>query len=445
MVMNIVYSTVVACLVEVFLIANVSMISSYLRETRYRDSFFLRLTETETLMAFVYLLSGIAIFSVTFFALQERSMRYISRISSAIQNISEGDLNTTIEVRGDDEFTAMAVNLNKMVGDIRNLMDKEREAERTKNELITNVAHDLRTPLTSIIGYLELLSGKVEIPAEMQKKYIDIAYAKSKRLEKLIEDLFGFTKMNYGKVAVNSNYPRSSTVPTNTVQSSTTPPSESPDANARICSASSCGLPPERFDTNSMNVSSLCSPGIASRIPSLIIMIFSPSHIFRDIRTGSAFCMIPIGSPPASRNSTPSRPRIKVGTAPSFIASSTPVPRSIQHRSIVAGFCSVPACRSTVFTNLSADRAENPVSSRRWVSSMTFSLSSLALLPLPMPSDRLIITCPGSPVCTVHVSPEIGSPSLGRCRLWAIHGDIQCQLPSGIYLLPQNGRSPHCG
>ncbi len=140
MVMNIVYSTVVACLVEVFLIANVSMISSYLRETRYRDSFFLRLTETETLMAFVYLLSGIAIFSVTFFALQERSMRYISRISSAIQNISEGDLNTAIEVRGDDEFTAMAVNLNKMVGDIRNLMDKEREAERTKNELITNVA-----------------------------------------------------------------------------------------------------------------------------------------------------------------------------------------------------------------------------------------------------------------------------------------------------------------
>lgn len=203
MVMNIVYSTVVACLVEVFLIANVLMISSYLRETRYRDSFSLRLTETETLMAFVYLLSGIAIFSVTFFALQERSMRYISRISSAIQNISEGDLNTTIEVRGDDEFTAMAVNLNKMVGDIRNLMDKEREAERTKNELITNVAHDLRTPLTSIIGYLELLSGKVEIPAEMQKKYIDIAYAKSKRLEKLIEDLFGFTKMNYGKVAMH--------------------------------------------------------------------------------------------------------------------------------------------------------------------------------------------------------------------------------------------------
>ena len=202
-VINIFYSAVIACLIEVFLIANISMITAYLRETRHGDSFFLQLTELETLMMLVYVISGILIFSFTFLALQEKSLRYISRISAAVQNISEGDLNTTIEVIGDDEFSAMAVNLNKMVGDIRNLMDKERESERTKNELITNVAHDLRTPLTSIIGYLELLSGKVAIPQEMQKKYIDIAYAKSKRLEKLIEDLFGFTKMNYGKMTMH--------------------------------------------------------------------------------------------------------------------------------------------------------------------------------------------------------------------------------------------------
>ena len=76
-----------------------------------------------------------------------------------------------MEVIGDDEFTQMAVNLNKMMEDIRRLMDKEREAERTKNELITNVAHDLRTPLTSIIGYLEPLSGKVQIPRRCRKIY----------------------------------------------------------------------------------------------------------------------------------------------------------------------------------------------------------------------------------------------------------------------------------
>ena len=92
----------------------------------------------------------------------------------------------------------MASNLNKMVEDIRELMDKEREAERTKNELITNVAHDLRTPLTSIIGYLELLAGNTKIEPKLQHKYIEIAYGKARRLEKLIEDLFGFTKLNYG-------------------------------------------------------------------------------------------------------------------------------------------------------------------------------------------------------------------------------------------------------
>ena len=59
----------------------------------------------------------------------------------------------------------MAANLNKMAEDIRCLMEKERESERTKNELITNVAHDLRTPLTSIIGYLELLERGPRYPA----------------------------------------------------------------------------------------------------------------------------------------------------------------------------------------------------------------------------------------------------------------------------------------
>ena len=140
----------------------------------------------------VYVVSGILLFSVTFLLLQESSIRYISHISDAIQNISEGDLNTTIDVIGDDEFSSMAANLNKMAEDIRQLMEKERESERTKNELITNVAHDLRTPLTSIIGYLELLAGNTRIDPEMQHKYIEIAYGKSKRLEKLIEDLFGF-------------------------------------------------------------------------------------------------------------------------------------------------------------------------------------------------------------------------------------------------------------
>lgn len=200
---NILYSGLISCLVEVFLVTNLNMLAGYAQEAQWDNALMRMIYDSDLVIVLGYVLLGIMIFSVTFLLLQERSAVYIGRISDAIRNISEGDLNTVIEVEGDDEFSSMAANLNKMVEDIRRLMDKEREAERTKNELITNVAHDLRTPLTSIIGYLELLSSKSSpLPLEMQKKYIDIAYSKSKRLEKLIEDLFGFTKLNYGKISM---------------------------------------------------------------------------------------------------------------------------------------------------------------------------------------------------------------------------------------------------
>ena len=203
---NIGYSALIACMVDIFLVTNVSIISRYLSQTARENSLTALLTVQggEILGILIYVIAGILVFSAAFLLLQYRSMKYIGKISSAMQSISEGDLNTSVEVVGDDEFSAMAANLNKMVEDIRDLMDREREAERTKNELITNIAHDLRTPLTSIIGYLELLrSGQNAVmPPELEKKYIDIAYTKSKRLEKLIEDLFGFTKMTYGKMAM---------------------------------------------------------------------------------------------------------------------------------------------------------------------------------------------------------------------------------------------------
>ena len=200
---NVVYSALVAFLVEIFLVTNISMLAGYAEEAQWSNAFLSMANSFDTVIVLGYVLVGIVIFSVTFMILEEPGIRYLGRISDAVQSISQGNLNTEVDVTGDDEFSAMAANLNKMSSDIRKLMDKEREAERTKNELITNVAHDLRTPLTSIIGYLELRAGNTKIPLNMQHKYIDIAYSKAKRLEKLIEDLFGFTKMNYGRLSMH--------------------------------------------------------------------------------------------------------------------------------------------------------------------------------------------------------------------------------------------------
>lgn len=200
---NIIYSAIISCLVEIFLVTNVSMIARYMEESGRMNGLIQAVLDYHVAVVLIYVISGLILFAITFMILQEPYIRYISKISDAVQSISEGNLNTTIDIIGDDEFSSMAANLNKMAEDIRELMDKERESERTKNELITNVAHDLRTPLTSIIGYLELLAGNTKIPADMEHKYIEIAYGKARRLEKLIEDLFGFTKLNYGKIAMH--------------------------------------------------------------------------------------------------------------------------------------------------------------------------------------------------------------------------------------------------
>ena len=200
---NIIYSAIITCLVEVFLVTNLSMVARYMGNRGKMLVMVQAIEKQHTAVVLLYLILGILLFSVTFMILQEPYIRYISKISEAVKNISEGDLNTVIDVIGDDEFSGMAANLNRMAADIKQLMEKERESERTKNELITNVAHDLRTPLTSIIGYLELLTNNQQIPADMQHKYIEIAYGKSRRLQKLIEDLFGFTKLNYGKIAMH--------------------------------------------------------------------------------------------------------------------------------------------------------------------------------------------------------------------------------------------------
>lgn len=123
-------------------------------------------------------------------------------IAEGINQISQGNFNNRIEIRNGDEFALIADKINEMANNIKDIMENERRSEYAKNELITSVAHDLRTPLTSIIGYLDLVSSK-KLSEETQKKYIQIAYNKSLRLEKLIEDLFTYTKFNFGEVKPN--------------------------------------------------------------------------------------------------------------------------------------------------------------------------------------------------------------------------------------------------
>jgi signal transduction histidine kinase len=146
-------------------------------------------------------LIGFLSFSIYFSLFTKKFSRYLNEITEGIKELSTGNFNAVIPLREEDEFTDIARQLNRMAKDIKDIMEKERSVENEKNELITNVAHDLRTPLTSIIGYLDIVSNK-ELQPDLREKYIGIAYSKSKRLEKLIDDLFMYTKFEFGQVAL---------------------------------------------------------------------------------------------------------------------------------------------------------------------------------------------------------------------------------------------------
>lgn len=142
-------------------------------------------------------------FCLTFYFLMREIIRYIGKILEKVKEISAGDFDHPIEVKGNDEFSVMAENLNTMQQNIKEIMERERIAEHTKNDLVSSVAHDLRTPLTSIIGYLGWVRTRTDLDEETRNHYIDIAYQKALRLEQLTNELFGFVKLEHKEMQLH--------------------------------------------------------------------------------------------------------------------------------------------------------------------------------------------------------------------------------------------------
>lgn len=144
---------------------------------------------------FVPVILGFATFILLFYFATQHKMKYIEELASGLLEISKGNLDHRIVGKSDDELGSLANNINFMAEELKNKIEEERKAEMLKNELITNVSHDLRTPLTSIMGYLNLLKDKKYKTVDEAKQYLDIAYGKSEKLKILIEDLFEYTKV----------------------------------------------------------------------------------------------------------------------------------------------------------------------------------------------------------------------------------------------------------
>ncbi|MGD8188416.1 sensor histidine kinase [Brevibacillus ginsengisoli] len=141
------------------------------------------------------ILPGLITFFVLFYFLTKRKMNQIGELSAGLREIATGNLQHRVKEGSQDEIGSLAVNINHMASELQLKIEEERQAEKVKNELITNVSHDLRTPLTTIMGYLRLVLDHKYESDEQMEEYVKVTYGKSEKLKRLIDDLFEYTKL----------------------------------------------------------------------------------------------------------------------------------------------------------------------------------------------------------------------------------------------------------
>lgn len=118
-----------------------------------------------------------------------------------VEALKEGDFEYEVEPISSGLYKQLAMDINQVKNGMKLAVDNELKSERLKSELITNVSHDIRTPLTSIINYVDLL--KSEKDEVKRSEFLEVLESKSQRLKVLIEDLFDAAKVASGSVSID--------------------------------------------------------------------------------------------------------------------------------------------------------------------------------------------------------------------------------------------------
>lgn len=131
-----------------------------------------------------------------------KPFQYLLDVLGAVESVYKGK-EELIELPADLKDAEMY--LNKMKASVERNARAAREAEQRKNDLIVYLAHDLKTPLTSVIGYLTLLHDEQQISEELREKYLSITLEKAERLEDLINEFFEITRFNLSNLTLEKS------------------------------------------------------------------------------------------------------------------------------------------------------------------------------------------------------------------------------------------------
>ena len=131
----------------------------------------------------------------------KKTAGYIMDIAGASQALVQPD---DEDIRLPEALREIEDSMNQIKRTALKNEREAREAEQRKNDLVVNLAHDIRTPLSSVIGYLSLLDEAPDMPPEQRSKYVGITLEKANRLEQLVEEFFEITRFNQSAIVLNN-------------------------------------------------------------------------------------------------------------------------------------------------------------------------------------------------------------------------------------------------
>lgn len=149
-----------------------------------------------TVVSPLWLILGILFFGFACFVVAYRA-KDMDAIKNGVSQVRNGNVSYKIPEPKSEDMKVLAANINDIAKGLDESVSAKVKAERLKTELITNVSHDLKTPITSIISYTELLSKMEELPEEA-RDYVSVIAKKSDRLKRLTQDLFDISKVQSG-------------------------------------------------------------------------------------------------------------------------------------------------------------------------------------------------------------------------------------------------------
>lgn len=156
----------------------------------------------EWIFLFSGIVSGLVFFLMVFFMVRKK-IYYIRYIAKSVLEISKGDLNHQVDIYGVDELATVATSINQMEESLLNKIKAQEQQNQLHHELITNMSHDLKTPLTVILGYLDIVRNKQYQTEEQAEKYLNISYEKALSLQTMILNLFELVKSEHSQISLN--------------------------------------------------------------------------------------------------------------------------------------------------------------------------------------------------------------------------------------------------